>query len=97
MSTRTTTGTKAVVLVLATFVATMCVTACIVVIAIMGLVTLWKVIAGVFLASVAVVGVGAWRIVPGGAGRWATVGVYGVAMLASYVVVAFGLMVAFNC
>ena len=61
------------------------------------LLVLWGTIAAVFLASVAVVGVVAWKIVAGIAGRLAIVAVYGVVMLASYVVIAFGLMVAFNC
>jgi hypothetical protein len=61
------------------------------------LVALWVTIAVVFLASAAVVGVGAWKIVEGIAGRLTIVVVYGVVMLVSYVVIAFGLMVAFNC
>ena len=61
------------------------------------LLVLWGTIAAVFLASVAVVGVVAWKIVAGVAGRLAIVAAYGLAMLASYVVIAFGLMVAFNC
>jgi hypothetical protein len=61
------------------------------------LLVLWGTIAAVFLASVAMVGVVAWKIVAGVAGRLAIVAAYGVAMLASYVVIAFGLMVAFNC
>ena len=61
------------------------------------LLVLWGTIAGVFLASVAMVGVVAWKIVAGVAGRLAIVAGYGVMMLASYVVIAFGLMVAFNC
>jgi hypothetical protein len=110
VSNRANTGTKGVLLVVSTYGATMAVTACIVVVAVIGLmettncndmgralVMLWKTIAGVFLASVVVVGVVAWRIIPGVAGRWVTVGAYGVAMLASYFVVAFVLMVAFNC
>jgi hypothetical protein len=51
----------------------------------------------VFLASVAVVGVGAWKAIPGVADRLGTVVVYGVMMLASYVVITCGLMVVFNC
>jgi hypothetical protein len=54
-------------------------------------------IAVVFLASVVVVGVVAWKIIPGIAGRLAIVVAYGVLLLASYVVMACGLMVAFNC
>ena len=61
------------------------------------LLVLWGTIAAVFLASVAVVGVVVCKIVAGVAGRLAIVAVYGVTMLASYVVVAFGVMVAFNC
>jgi hypothetical protein len=51
----------------------------------------------VFLASVAVVGVGAWKAIPGVAERLAIVVGYGVMMLASYVVITCGLMVVFNC
>jgi hypothetical protein len=51
----------------------------------------------VFLASVAVVGVGAWKVIPAVADRLAIVVVYGVMMLASYVVITCGLMVVFNC
>ena len=58
---------------------------------------LWVTIAAIFLASVVVVGVVAWRIIPSAAGRLAVVAVYGVLMLASYVVIAFFLLVAFNC
>ena len=61
------------------------------------LVVLWVIIAAVFLASAVVVGVMAWKFVAGMAGRLAIVAVYGVVMLASFVVFAFGLMVAFNC
>jgi hypothetical protein len=58
---------------------------------------LWITIAVVFLASVVVVGVKARKIIPVVAGRRAIVAVYGVVMLVSYVVIAFLLMVAFNC
>lgn len=58
---------------------------------------LWITIAVVFLTSVVVVGVKARKIIPGVAGRRAIVAVYGVVMLVSYVVIAFLLMVAFNC
>lgn len=51
----------------------------------------------VFLASVAVVGVRAWKVIPVVADRLGTVVVYGVMMLASYVVMTCGLMVLFNC
>ena len=61
------------------------------------LVTLWITIAVVFIASVIVVGVVARRVIPSFSGRLVIVVAHGVAMLASYVVIAFGLMVAFNC
>jgi hypothetical protein len=51
----------------------------------------------VCLASVAVVGVRAWKVVPGTSDRVAIVFVYGVLMLVSYVVITCGLMVVFNC
>jgi hypothetical protein len=51
----------------------------------------------VSLASVAVVGVGAWKAIPGVAERLAIVLGYGAMMLASYVVITCGLMVVFNC
>ena len=54
-------------------------------------------IAALFLASGVAVGVAALKIVPGTAGRFAILAVYGITLLASYVVIAFGLMVAFNC
>ena len=53
--------------------------------------------AAVFLTSVAVVGVGAWKVIPGVADRLVILVVYGVMMLASYVVFTCGLMVLFNC
>jgi len=51
----------------------------------------------VFLASVAVVGVGVWKAIPGVAERVAIVVGYGVMMLASFVVITCGLMMVFNC
>ena len=62
-----------------------------------GLGVLFVTIAVVFLASFVVVGIVARKVIPGGAGCWAIVAVYGVMMLASYLFIAFGLMVAFNC
>lgn len=50
-----------------------------------------------FLASVLAVGVAAWKTFPKLAGRLAVVGAHGVALLASFAVFAFGLMVLFNC
>jgi hypothetical protein len=53
--------------------------------------------AAVFLASVAVVGVGVWKSIAGVAERLAIFVGYGVTMLASYVVFTCGLMVDFDC
>ena len=61
------------------------------------LLVLWGTIAAVFLASVGVVGVVAWKIIEPVAARWATLILYAAAILASYVAIAFGLMVGFNC
>ena len=61
------------------------------------LVALWCTTAAVFLVSVIVVGAVAWKIIPGTAGRLLTVAIYGVAMLVTYVIIAFGILVAFNC
>jgi hypothetical protein len=105
------TGPKGVLLIVGTYIVTMGVTVFIALLAIMflmmeahscntmsqALVTLWVTIAVVFLVSTIVVGVVTWKIVAGIAGRLAIMAVYGVMMLASYVVFAFGLMVAFNC
>ena len=51
----------------------------------------------VLLASVVVVGVKAKKIISDGVGCLAVVAVYAVVMLASFVIIAFGLLVAFNC
>ena len=104
------TGAKGILLVVGAYVVTMGVAACIVTLAIMSLMdetscsamsramlVLWGTIAVVFIASVVVVGVVAGKVFPGAAGRWAIVAVHGVALLVSYVVIACGLMVAFNC
>ena len=61
------------------------------------LLVLWGTIAALFLASVGAVGVAVWQLAPGRAARFAILAVYGSALLASYVVIAFGLMVALNC
>ncbi len=61
------------------------------------LLVLWGTIAAVFLASTAVLGVVVCKIVAGTTGRLAIVVTYGVVLLVSYAVIAFGLMVAFNC
>ena len=61
------------------------------------LLVLWGTTAAVFLASVAVVGVGVWKAIPGVAERLAIVVGYGAMMLTSFVVISCGLMVVFNC
>jgi hypothetical protein len=61
------------------------------------LLVLWMQIAAVFLVSVVVVGVVAWQVMPSVSGRLALVVAYGAVLAASYVVIAFGLMVALNC
>ena len=62
-----------------------------------GLLVMTATTAVVFLASVAVVGVGVWKAIPGVAERMAIVVGYGVMMLASFVVMTCGLMMVFNC
>ena len=58
---------------------------------------LWGMLALMFLASVAVVGVVAWKVIPGVVGRLVIVATHGVVTLATYVIIAFGVMVIFNC
>lgn len=60
-------------------------------------VILWVAVAVLFLASVAGVRAVARKIMPGDAGRLAVVAIHGMVLLASYVVLASGLMVAFEC
>jgi hypothetical protein len=62
-----------------------------------GLAVMGGTTAVLFLASVAVVGVGVWKAIPGVAERLAILVGYGVMMLASFVVISCGLMVVFNC
>lgn len=61
------------------------------------LLVLWVAIAAVFCVSLVMVGFVAWRLQLGMVGRLALVGTYGILLLATYIVVAFGLMLAFNC
>ena len=58
---------------------------------------LWVTVAVMFLVSAVAVGFAARKLIPGLVARRVTMAVYGVVMLASYVVVAFVLLVAFNC
>lgn len=61
------------------------------------LVALWCSTAAVFLFSGFVVIIVAWKITSDTAGRLITVAVYGVSALVTYVVLAFGILLAFNC
>lgn len=101
---------KGVLLVVGAYVFTIGIAICIISYAIMSLadthscsamsramVKLWIAIAVEFLASVAVVGGFSWKVIPSLAGRLATVGVHAAALTASYLFLAFGLLVAFNC
>jgi predicted anti-sigma-YlaC factor YlaD len=101
---------KGVLLVIGAYVVTIGIVICIISFAIMSLsethscsvmtralATLLITMAVVFLISIAVVGVVARKVFPNRIGCLATVGVYGLAMLASFIFFAFGLMVAFNC
>ena len=54
-------------------------------------------IAVVFLVSVLVVRGVAWKITPSTPARWTIVVAHGLALLVSYFVIAFGLLIAFNC
>ena len=54
-------------------------------------------IAVIFLASIFFVRWAAWNITQHTSGRLVIVGVYSVAMLLSYVLIAFGMLVLFNC
>jgi hypothetical protein len=103
-------GDKAGRLIVGAYIVTMMVAVLVVTLAIMvliephscramgrALLVLWATTAALFLASTLVVGVVAWKVIPSVQQRWAIVVVYGMMMLASYVVIAFGLLVAFNC
>ena len=110
MSSNMNTGTKGALLVVGAYTVTVVAVILIIAISIMflidthrcstlgpSLLALWGTTAAVFLVSVIVVGVVAWKIIPGTAGRLLTVAFYGAAMLVTYVGIAFGILVAFNC
>jgi len=61
------------------------------------LLVMWLVIAVLFLASCVTVGVAVRRATADRAGRVVLLAAYIAALLISYVVIAFGLMVALNC
>jgi hypothetical protein len=105
------TNAKGVLLVIGAYIVTIMVTILIVTLAIIilmmgsynckdmgrALLVLWTTIAVVFVASGIVAGVMTWKAIPSVVGRWAIVVAYAAAMLVSYVIIAFGLMVIFNC
>ncbi len=103
-------GAKGVLLVIGAYFVTLCAAVFIITVTILMLleethcsvmsravVILWITIFTVFLASVIVVRSVVRRIIPSTAGRVALVVAHGVALLASYVVIAFGLLIAFDC
>lgn len=61
------------------------------------LLVMWLAIAALFLASGVTVGMAVRRESAGKAGRVVLLAAYSAALLISYVVIAFGLMVALNC
>ena len=61
------------------------------------LVNLWIMIAVIFLSSIVVVGVVGRKTLASNMGCLAVVVVYAIALLGSYLFIAFGLLVAFNC
>lgn len=63
----------------------------------MAMVGLWIILGGVFIASLGLVEAFAWKTYPGCGARLAVLIAYGLALLVSYVVLAFGLMIVFNC
>jgi hypothetical protein len=102
--------TKGLLLVVGAYFVTIIIAIIIIVLAIMllsgsnscstmgrAMVTLWITIAVVFLVSVLVVRGVAWKITPKTPARWTMVIVHGLALLVSYVLITFGLLIAFNC
>jgi len=63
----------------------------------MAMVGLWIILGGLFLASLGLIEAFAWKTYPGCGARLAVLAAYGLALLVSYIVLAFGLMIAFNC
>jgi hypothetical protein len=63
----------------------------------MAMVGLWIILGGLFLASLGLVEVFAWKTYPGCGARLAVLVAYGTPLLVSYIVLAFSLMIVFNC
>jgi hypothetical protein len=61
------------------------------------LVAIWVALAGTLLLSVIAVGFAAGRLGLGAAARWGLVVGYGFALLVTFVVIGFGLLIGFNC
>ena len=58
---------------------------------------LWATIAALFIASVGLIGGVVWKSKTGVVGRVAAAAIFVAVLLASYIVIALSLMVAFNC
>ena len=110
MSTNKNDGAKSVLLVIGAYIVTLMVTILIIGLATTNfidttkcsslsraLLVLWGTIAVVFLASIFVVRVITWKIIQSTSGRLVIVAVYGAVMLVSFAVLAFMLLVLFNC
>lgn len=104
------TSAKGIILLVGAYMVTMAVAVLMIVLAISMLIDthncsaigramliLWGATAAVFLTSIIVVGVAAWKIISELTGRVAVIALYGIAVLVSYIIIAFGLLVAFNC
>ena len=106
------TGLKGILLVFGAYIVTMVVAILIIAISIIILivtsvsdcntigwimVTLWIIIAALFLVSLLVVRAITRKLIPSKEGRIAAMVALGVALLPSYFVIAFILLVAFNC
>ena len=104
------TGIKGVLLVIGTAIVTVIAAILIIVLSTMflidasncyalgpSLVALWCSTAAVFLVSGIVVKIVAWKITTDTAGRLVTVIIYGVVMLVTYAIIAFGILLAFDC
>lgn len=61
------------------------------------LLVLWGTVAVLFVLSAVAVGVATWKLLPGRAGSIAILVTYSIVLLASYLVIAFGMMIALNC
>lgn len=103
-------GVRGVLLIIVTYLVTIGIAICNILFAItflidthrcstlgQAMVMLWIATAILFFISVVVVGVVGRKIIPRRDGCLAAVVVHVIALLVSYIVIAFGLLVAFNC